>query len=67
MPLYEFSCANCGNKIEKLVKHKHKKPICPACGERMSRDISVSNFRMPGRFTSKDNYGLKDKPEKGDK
>lgn len=65
MPVYEFHCESCGNKIEKLVKHKHKKPKCPVCGGGMSRDISVSNFRLPGRFTSKDNYGLKDRPEKG--
>jgi putative FmdB family regulatory protein len=67
VPLYEFTCDSCGNHIEKLVKYKHKKSRCPACGESMSRDISVSNFRLPGHFTSKDNYGLKDMKDKGDK
>ena len=35
MPIYEYLCADCGNKFEKLIRRNEdvEKLECPSCGE----------------------------------
>lgn len=49
MPIYEFSCTNCGQKVEQLCKmgDNGAELVCPYCG---SKGLSrlVSGFAAPG-------------------
>jgi len=39
MPLYEYTCPNCGGSFDKLVRFSEadKIPACPNCGEKETR------------------------------
>ena len=32
MPIYEFECAECGNRFEELMESGADAPACPSCG-----------------------------------
>jgi putative FmdB family regulatory protein len=35
MPIYEYKCADCGTKFEKLVRNGNGAELtCPSCGEK---------------------------------
>ncbi len=34
MPIYEYSCEDCGTRFEKLVRRAADDIACPSCGER---------------------------------
>jgi putative FmdB family regulatory protein len=41
MPIYEYTCKQCGHQFEELVR-ADEKPTCPACGDsRLERQWSV--------------------------
>jgi len=69
MPVYEFACSKCGEQLEVLVKLGTKTVKCPVCGKNMLKQMSTSNFHLPGHFWYKDGYGLhpNTKSKKGDK
>jgi len=50
MPIYEFECANCGNRFDRLQKLSDPDPtVCPTCGaERVSRRLTAPAFRLSG-------------------
>lgn len=50
MPIYEFECAACGNRFDRLQKLNDPDPAeCPACGaERISRRVTAPAFRLGG-------------------
>ena len=33
MPIYEYSCEDCGTKFEKLVRRQGDEVLCPSCGQ----------------------------------
>lgn len=33
MPIYEYSCEDCGTKFEKLVRRTGDEVLCPSCGQ----------------------------------
>lgn len=66
MPLYELVC-DCGHIKEQILKLNEKEPVCDKCGLRMRRTMSTPVFILKGHNWSKDNYGLKDVKNKGDK
>lgn len=42
MPLYEYTCADCGKTSEILVKSASDSPVCPHCGgKRMAKEFST--------------------------
>jgi putative FmdB family regulatory protein len=42
MPIYDFSCSDCGRRFEALVASFRVKPPCPSCGGRRSkRELSL--------------------------
>ena len=50
MPLYEYTCADCGEECEVLQKiHEPNPQICPNCGKPALQRV-VSNFgtKLPG-------------------
>ncbi len=50
MPIYEFECAACGNRFDRLQKLSDPDPtVCPNCGaERVSRRLTAPAFRLSG-------------------
>lgn len=46
MPLYEYACPGCGERMEKIkrVSDRTSGPACPTCGER-----TVLALSAPGR------------------
>jgi putative FmdB family regulatory protein len=50
MPIYEFECANCGHRFDRLQKLSDDDPtICPSCGApQLKRRVSAPSFRLAG-------------------
>lgn len=51
MPIYEFRCLKCGEKVEILFRSSSDKVEmkCAACGSpNLERMMSASNFSVPG-------------------
>lgn len=64
MPLYEFSCRNCGHEFVELVRSPSSdfKVTCPACsGTELQRKISSFAFRA-SEATRLEKAGEPDKP-----
>jgi putative FmdB family regulatory protein len=40
MPIYEFECAQCGNRFEELLGSTAESPACPECGSATRRRLS---------------------------
>ena len=50
MPIYEYSCRQCGVEFEKLVASHATAVACPSCaGERVMRRISLVGVRTGGQ------------------
>ena len=49
MPLYEYECAKCGHRFEKIEKHSapHKQK-CPKCGGRAERLLALPAIQFKG-------------------
>ena len=63
MPLYEFRCDECGDRVELLQKHDAPPPVCQPCDETfppetpfMSRQVSRTNFKLVGTGWAADGY-----------
>lgn len=50
MPIYEYQCEECGNKLEKLMKLSDPAPVtCPACEKPgLKKQVSAAAFRLKG-------------------
>ena len=50
MPIYEFECAGCGHRFDRLQKLSDDDPtICPSCGTpQLRRRVSAPSFRLAG-------------------
>jgi putative FmdB family regulatory protein len=48
MPLYEYSCEDCGESCELLVRTSDR-PACPQCGSpRLAKQLSVPAAHVSG-------------------
>jgi putative FmdB family regulatory protein len=48
MPIYEYLCAECRTKFEKLVLRKNSEPVaCPQCGRTAVEQV-FSTFAISG-------------------
>ena len=76
MPIYEYQCANCGHRLEKLQKISDD-PLttCPECSQdTLSKLVSAAGFRLKGggwyetdfKKDGKKNLAGDDKPGKAD-
>jgi len=43
MPIFEYTCPNCGEAFEKIILNRSQPPpVCPKCGfKRVDRKLSV--------------------------
>ena len=59
MPIYEYSCRDCGKEFEELVFSEGQKVLCPECGSEEARKmISRCRTRMGGDIpTAKESAG----------
>jgi len=63
MPIYEYTCPECGAEATKLVPMDAPAPTCEACAEereesiQMKRKISESSFHLKGGGWYSDGYG----------
>jgi putative FmdB family regulatory protein len=50
MPIYEFECASCGHRFDRLQKLSDDDPtICPSCAApQLHRRVSAPSFRLAG-------------------
>jgi putative FmdB family regulatory protein len=50
MPIYEFECAQCGHRFDRLQKLSDPDPsACPSCeAPRVQRKVSAPSFRLAG-------------------
>ena len=50
MPIYEFECASCAHRFDRLQKLSDDDPtICPVCeAPRLQRRVSAPSFRLAG-------------------
>lgn len=62
MPIYEYECLNCGNKIEVMQKFNDR-PLetCPQCSSRLHKLISHSSFILKGNGWYVTDYARTDK------
>jgi putative FmdB family regulatory protein len=58
MPLYEYECATCHKRTEKIQKFSDAEiTICPHCGGPLERTITAPAFQFAGGGWYKDGYG----------
>jgi putative FmdB family regulatory protein len=51
MPIYEYSCADCGTKFEKLIRRQTDTDslACPSCGQsHLNPELSIFSARANG-------------------
>lgn len=66
MPIYEYECAACGHRYERMVKIGGDAPPCPECtSAEVKKLISRSGFILSGGGWYKDHYGLKSSSASG--
>jgi putative FmdB family regulatory protein len=59
MPIYEFVCTECGEKIDKIVSVGTTKIKCDKCDGEAYKVMSAPSFHLKGTCWAKDSYGLK--------
>ncbi|MEZ6136932.1 MAG: zinc ribbon domain-containing protein [Pirellulaceae bacterium] len=43
MPLYEYQCDSCQQRVEVLVRNSSETPQCPECGsKKLKKELSVA-------------------------
>lgn len=64
MPIYEYRCTACEKDHEIIQKvSEGLLKICPACGGRLEKKLSLSGFQLKGGGWYKEGYASS-KPEK---
>ena len=48
MPIYEYQCAGCGQRVEVLVRSAGSEAICPQCGSQLSEKLFSVPHVMSG-------------------
>ena len=65
MPIYEYQCESCGNKLEKIQKISDP-PLtdCPECSKpALKKLVSASSFRLKGSGWYETDFKDKKKPD----
>lgn len=63
MPIYEYSCGDCGEDFEAIQKFSDSPLKVCVCGKKgkVTRKVSLSAFHLQGGGWYKDRYGSKSK------
>lgn len=46
MPIHEYECQNCGEKVELLLGHRAETPQCPKCGSTLLKKLISAPYVM---------------------
>jgi putative FmdB family regulatory protein len=66
MPIYEYDCGACGDRVEVLVRSSGANPVCPNCGSPLTKKLfSVPNV-LSGQMRQPTKYGCCDREERCD-
>lgn len=58
MPIFEFTCQDCGADFEKLVRNSHAVIECPTCAStKIKKRFSVFGCKTGDRFVSSASSG----------
>jgi len=49
MPIYEYRCGNCGERVEVLVRSGNEEPRCPNCGSTLLEKLFSAPYVMSGK------------------
>ena len=49
MPIYEYRCETCGNRVEVLVRSSAQTPRCPECGGLLANKLFSVPHILSGR------------------
>jgi len=52
MPIYEYLCNNCGERVELLLRSGGETPLCPNCGSPLLKKLFSAPHRMSERRPS---------------
>lgn len=64
MPIYEYKCADCENRIEKMQKVSDPPlAVCEKCGGKLEKQWSLSGFQFKGAGWYVTDYSAKGKPD----
>jgi len=68
LPLYEYKCAKCGHRFEKIENFSAPEvKKCPKCGKKAERQVSPSALQFKGSGWYVNDYGGKgDAAKSGD-
>jgi putative FmdB family regulatory protein len=67
VPLYEYKCAKCGQRFEKIEKvNDGARRKCPACGGRAERMVASPAIQFKGTGWYVTDYARKSSPSSGD-
>lgn len=53
MPVFDFRCSECGEKVEKIVSSAVREIECPKCGGKAEKQLSA-----PAEFLDKGTVGF---------
>jgi putative FmdB family regulatory protein len=56
MPIYEYQCETCGERVEVIQKHSDPPSICPKCGGEMKKLHSAPAIQFKGSGFYKTDY-----------
>jgi len=63
MPIYEYKCPECGEKIEIFQHIGEEAPTCKNCGAKFDKLMSANSFILKGAGWATDGY-IKNKKNK---
>jgi putative FmdB family regulatory protein len=49
MPIYEYHCTTCGERVEVLVRSGVTEPACPSCGSPLTNKLFSTPSVLSGR------------------
>jgi len=68
MPIYEYKCAECGERVEKMQKVADAPlAVCEVCGGKLEKQWSLSGFQFKGAGWYVTDYSNKTKEKSADK
>jgi len=56
MPIYEYQCETCGERVEVIQKHSDPPSVCPKCGGEMKKLHSAPAIQFKGSGFYKTDY-----------
>lgn len=67
MPVYEYACAGCGERVERLLAHRQAGDPgpCPTCDGRLERRFSRVGVKLQGWGFSRTDGMVADRPGRG--